>query len=199
MITTVLVDDHKLFCDGLEKLLNDSGQFHVIRKFHTGLSLLENIERLAPEMLLLDVEMPGVTGLDVVKSIRTQNATMKIVVISMHEESVYSREANACGANGYLVKSIESSVLIDTLLEIYNGARIFSKSRVSILNEGKILSAQEMKILNLIALGKSSKDIADALSISDLTVKTHRRNIIKKLKASNSAELIKIAHEKGFL
>src|SRR5690242_19323495 len=115
MIRTVLVDDHKLFCDGLERVLNDSGQFKVIEKFYNGNSLLEKVNTLQPDLLIIDVEMPNINGFDTIKRIRLNNDTAKIVVLSMHEENVYSQEAFMLGADGYLNKSMESVQLIESL------------------------------------------------------------------------------------
>src|SRR5689334_21015179 len=125
MIKTILVDDHRLFSEGVEKLLDGSGHFKVIEKFKEGRLLLENIQALKPDLVLLDIDMPGLNGLDVIKRIRINNATVKIVFLSMHEESVFFREASQLGANGYLIKSIESNQLIESLLKVCNGIKVF--------------------------------------------------------------------------
>lgn len=197
-ISVILADDHKLFCEGLERVLSESGKFKVVGKFHNGQSLLENLNNLNADLLIIDVEMPLLNGFDTIKRIRINNPTLKIVVLSMHEESVFSHEAFTLGANAYLNKSMESAALIESLLAAYDGKKIFS----SFSNVTKVespFSDREYEVLKLIASGKTSEQIAERLHISHLTVKAHRRNMMRKLHVNNAAELISKALEMGFL
>jgi DNA-binding NarL/FixJ family response regulator len=197
-IKTVLADDHKLFCEGLERVLAETGKFVVVGKFHNGQNLLENLTTATPELLVIDVEMPQLNGFDTIKRIRLNNPDLKIVVLSMHEESVFSHEAFTLGANAYLNKSMESAALIEALLDAYNGKKIFPVFN----NVSKIespFSDREYEILRMIAGGKTSEQIADRLHISHLTVKAHRRNMMRKLNVNNAAELVSKALEMGFL
>jgi len=198
LIRTVLADDHKLFCDGLERVLNDSGHFQVIQKFYNGQSLLEKIQVHNPELLIVDVEMPAINGFDVIKRIRVNNTVTKIVVLSMHEETVFSQEAFMLGADAYLNKSMESMQLIDSLLKTCQGAKLFSAASTTTKIESPF-SEREHEILRHIASGKTSEQIAERLKISHLTVKAHRRNMMRKLNVNNAAELITKALEMGFL
>ena len=198
MIRTVLVDDHKLFCDGLERVLNDSGQFTVIEKFYNGNSLLEKMNSLQPDLLIIDVEMPNINGFDTIKRIRSNNNSSKIVVLSMHEENIYSQEAFMLGADGYLNKSMESRQLIDSLQKACDGERLFPAAAMTTKIETPF-SDREHEILKLIGSGKTSEQIAERLKISHLTVKAHRRNMMRKLNVNNAAELISKALEMGFL
>jgi DNA-binding NarL/FixJ family response regulator len=198
LIRTVLADDHKLFCDGLERVLTDSGHFQVVQKFYNGQTLLEKIQVHNPELLILDVEMPNINGFDVIKRIRLNNKTSKIVVLSMHEETVFSQEAFMLGADAYLNKSMESMHLIDSLLKTCEGAKLFPPAATASRIESPF-SDREHEILRLIASGKTSEQIAERLKISHLTVKAHRRNMMRKLDVNNAAELITKALEMGFL
>lgn len=198
MIRTILADDHKLFCDGLERVLNDSNHFHVIQKFYNGQTLLEKLPSYNADLLIIDVEMPAINGFDAIKRIRLNNNTSKIVVLSMHEESVFSQEAYMLGADAYLNKSMESMQLIDSLLKTCNGEKIFPVSATTTKIESPF-SDREHEILRLIASGKTSEQIAERLKISHLTVKAHRRNMMRKLNVNNTAELIAKALEMGFL
>jgi DNA-binding NarL/FixJ family response regulator len=198
VIRTVLADDHKLFCDGLEKVLNDSGHFSVIQKFHNGQTLLERLPSMEADLLVIDVEMPTINGFDAIKRIRINNHTSKIVVLSMHEESVFSQEAYQLGADAYLNKSMESAQLIDSLLKACNGTKIFPPSATASRIESPF-SEREHEILRLIANGRTSEQIAERLKISHLTVKAHRRNMMRKLDVGNVAELISKALEMGYL
>jgi len=200
MIQTILADDHKLFSHGLTKLLDESLHFKVIEQFARGDSLLESIDQYSAELLLLDIDIPGMNGIEILKRIRLKNTDLKIVMLSMHEENIYSREAFALGANGYLTKSIDSSQLIQLLIRVSQGERIFPAiSSFDSKVESQILSRQEVKILRLIASGKTSEEIATLLHISALTVKVHRRNMMKKLKANSSAEMISLGFNKGII
>ncbi|MBT1699303.1 response regulator transcription factor [Fulvivirgaceae bacterium PWU4] len=198
MIRTILADDHKLFCDGLERVLNDSGHFQVVQKFYNGQSLLEKMQAYNADLLIIDVEMPAINGFDAIKRIRLNNNTSKIVVLSMHEESVFSQEAFMLGADAYLNKSMESMQLIDSLLKTCQGAKLFPAASMTTKIESPF-SEREQEILRLIASGKTSEQIAERLKISHLTVKAHRRNMMRKLNVNNAAELITKALEMGFL
>jgi DNA-binding NarL/FixJ family response regulator len=198
LIKTILADDHKLFCDGLERLLNDSGHFEVLQKFYNGQTLLEKINSHNADLLIIDVEMPNINGFDAIKRIRLNNNSSKIVVLSMHEENVFSQEAFMLGADAYLNKSMESMQLIDSLLKTVQGQKIFPQAATTTKIESPF-SDREHEILRLIASGKTSEQIAERLKISHLTVKAHRRNMMRKLNVNNAAELITKALEMGFL
>lgn len=199
MIQTVLVDDHKLFAEGLERILIDSGHFDMVGKFYTGKSLLAELQHLTPQLLVSDVELGDLTGLDLIARVRLIHPEIKIVLLSMHEEPLFSNEALSLGADGYLVKSIEHARLVDALLEIAAGKKVFPPTKNSPLSKPSPLSEREMEILKLLAKGKTSGEIANALTISELTVKTHRRNMMRKLKVKNVAALITKLMELGHL
>jgi DNA-binding NarL/FixJ family response regulator len=198
LINTILVDDHALFCDGLERVLTDTKQFCVVNKFHSGKNLLHAPFDPSANLLIIDIEMPGMNGFDVIRRLRLKNKQLKIVILSMHEEMAYSNEASAIGADAFLSKTLESSVLVDLLLRIIKGESIFAKKSQPRENND-LLSDREIEVLRLIAKGKTSKEIGIELNISPLTIKAHRRNMIKKLQVSNSTELISQALEKGLL
>jgi DNA-binding NarL/FixJ family response regulator len=198
-IKTVLADDHKLFCEGLERVLAESGKFLVAGKFHNGQTLLENLTHSKPELLVIDVEMPLLNGFDTIKRIRLNNPDIKIVVLSMHEESVFSQEAYTLGANAYLNKSMESASLLEALNEVCAGKKIFPVFTSTVSKIESPFSDREYEILRMIASGKTSEQIADRLHISHLTVKAHRRNMMRKLNVNNAAELVSKALEMGFL
>jgi len=197
MIKTVLADDHKVFCDGLAKLLTDTQNFEIINKFHHGQDLLENIYDLPLDLLILDFQMPGLNCEEVIQRIRIVRQNLKIIVLSMHEESIYSKKVIMAGANAYLTKSIDSETLIESIIKTMNNEEI--KTRNLPVKSKSILSKQEMAIVKMIADGKNSNLIGQLLNISPLTVKAHRRNIIRKLGVNNSSELIKIVIAKGIL
>lgn len=198
-VRTVLADDHKLFCEGLERVLAESGKFDIVAKFHNGQSLLENFSACKPDLLVIDVEMPMLNGFDTIKRIRINNPKVIIVVLSMHEASVFSQEAYTLGANGYLNKSMESESLIDALLRACRGEKIFPVFNPAVPKIQSPFSERELEILRMITSGKTSEQIAERLHISHLTVKAHRRNMMRKLNVNNAAELVSKALEMGFL
>jgi DNA-binding NarL/FixJ family response regulator len=197
MITTVLVDDHRLFSDGLEKLLNDTKQFNVIKKFDAGTTLLQSIHELQFDLLLIDIEMKGLDGFETIRRLKLINGiNFKIVILSMHEELVYKKEAYEIGVNGHICKTINETSLVDNLVKIMNN-QVYTIESAPLDKVKSLLSKQEIKVLKLISQGRNSHEISQELSISTLTVKVHRRNILRKLNANNSAESINIAISKG--
>jgi DNA-binding NarL/FixJ family response regulator len=198
LINTILVDDHSLFCDGLEKVLAETQQFSIVKKFNSGKGLLSTTIDPTVNLLIIDIEMPGLSGFDVIKRLRLKNEQLKIVILSMHEEIAYSNEACAVGADAYLAKTLESSTLVDLLLKINQGERIFL-SKPQTRENNSLLSDRELEVLKLLARGKTSKQIGLELNISPLTIKAHRRNMIKKLQVNNSTELISKVLEDGIL
>lgn len=199
VIQTVLVDDHKVFCEGLERVLEDTGAFKVIGKFHNGQALLEKISALRADLIIIDIEMPLLNGFDTVKRIKFNNPDVKIAVLTMHEELVFSEEAFSLGATAYLNKSMESEGLIQSLKDVSQGKKIFSRSSNPVSKIESPFSERELEILKLITTGKTSEQIAERLKISHLTVKAHRRNMMRKLSVNNAAELISKALEMGYL
>jgi DNA-binding NarL/FixJ family response regulator len=198
LISTVLVDDHRLFAEGLEKLLADSRHFNVLSKFNDGRTLLDYLTDHEPDLVILDIEMPALNGLDIMKRLSLSPLQSKIVFLSMHEDPIYAREAFALGAYGYLNKSMESSLLIESLLQIHEGKKVFPNISFKVVNESP-LSGREITILKLISRGLTSEEIAQQLHISPLTVKSHRKNMIQKLKARNSSEMLVKAFERGII
>jgi two-component system response regulator NreC len=198
LINTIIVDDHALFCDGLDRVLSETKLFRVVNKFNSGKSLLSSTIDPTVHLLIIDIEMPGLNGFDVIKRVRLKNKQLKIVILSMHEESAYSSEASALGADAFLSKTLESSELVDLLIRINQGERVFEQTAQAKENTN-LLSDREVEVLKLLASGKTSKEIGVELNISPLTIKAHRRNMIKKLQVSNSSELISKALQVGIL
>lgn len=197
-IRTILVDDHLLFTQGLERLLNESGDFNILSKFTDGKSVLDYLQDHSVDLVILDIEMPKMNGLDVAKRIHSFTPETRVVFLSMHEDNVYAREAIALGSAGLLNKSMESNLLIDSLKKVMNGENVFPQvaSRPA---EDSTLSEREKTILKLMARGMTSEEISGQLRISPLTVKSHRKNMLHKLKAKNAGELLVKAFERGII
>lgn len=200
MIRTLIIDDHKIFAEGLERLLTESGYFQIVEKFYNGKSLLENLPGYDPQLLIVDIELGGLTGLDLISRIRLTKPQVKIAMLSMHEDSVFANESITLGADGFLLKSMEYSVLINSLLQITQGKKIFPSARKkNQVEQVSPISDRELEILKQLVKGKTSLEISETLKISHLTVKTHRRNMMRKLKVSNVASLIRVTIERGYL
>jgi DNA-binding NarL/FixJ family response regulator len=198
MIRTVLTDDHSVFLDGLGKLLTETNEFEIVGKFRDGALLLDKIDSLQPDLLILDIDMPRMSGLEVIKRLRTRNKKTKIVMLSMHDEVGYSMEASSLGANGYVLKSAHTNRLIEIIHSILSGINHFPKAH-RIAESNNLLSDREIEILKHLSEGQSNESVSQKLKISVLTVKTHRKNILRKLNADNSLQMIRIAFEKGLI
>jgi DNA-binding NarL/FixJ family response regulator len=198
MIRTIIIDDHKLFADGIARLLNDAQRFEVVSKFNSGISFLQALPIDSVDLVIIDVDMPMLSGFDVIRRLRSQNKTVKVVVVSMHETLAYSNEAAELGANGYLVKSLDSDALVTRLERIMDGENFFLK-KVKTIETVSLLSKRETEVLQLMAKGKTSDEISGLLNISTVTVKAHRTNIFRKLEVKNAAELIMKAFHLGLL
>src|SRR5690349_13865157 len=146
MIKTIIVDDHKLFSEGVEKLLHGSGQFEIIAKFNDGRTLLNSIHNLPHDLLLIDIDMPEINGLDAIRRIRVNDKKLKIVVLSMHVETAFLHETKGLGANGYLTKSIDGNQLIESLVKVHQGDYVFPVFKPVESSLDIILSDREIEI-----------------------------------------------------
>lgn len=198
MVDVILADDHVLFTDGLELVLNRSGKFRIIGKVNNPLDLLDFVQLHPCELLLLDIQMPGLDGIELLKRIPSRFPHIKTVILSMHEEDDFISEVMALGANGFIPKSTESHLMVERLERVIAGEKVFPKPmRKAALNQ--IFTEREVEILRLISKGKSNTEIADSLFITVHTVKTHRRNMLRRLNASNTSQLLKIGFENNLL
>lgn len=201
-IRIVLADDHALIREGFKKLLieRENPFVELVGEAENGKELLEIVAKTPPDLVLTDIKMPLLSGLDALKEIKEKNPEIKVVILTMHEESEYIKRAISSGADGYLSKNIEQQELERAIKTVFNGAKYFSASVNAILLtqlseqhviEQTDISPRENEVLQLVAQGLSTKQIAAQLDISNRTVETHRINLLKKLKANNTAELIK--------
>jgi DNA-binding NarL/FixJ family response regulator len=198
-IKIILADDHPLIREGFKSLLGKSEHFEIIGEATNGQQLIELVEQLHPDIVLTDISMPVINGLVAIEKIKKENSEVKMVVLSMHEERAYVINALKAGAQGYLLKSIEGAELEKALLTIYEGGKYFSATIGNVLAESVTrdqteagdITPREKEVLELVAKGQSTKQIADVLGISIRTVETHRVNMLKKMKVNNTAELIR--------
>jgi DNA-binding NarL/FixJ family response regulator len=212
VISIVLADDHQILRQGLCKLLEEDPEFRVVGEAGDGWEAVELVERLKPDLLVVDLVMPGLNGLDVIRSVRQRSERTRIIVLSMHANEAHVVEALRSGASGYLLKESSSSELIGAVHAIMEGRRFLSPSLAEraldayIERVGKpvedpydMLTARERQVLQLAAEGHSNAEIAERLSIGVRTVETHRSNVLHKLSLKNQSELIRYAVQRDLL
>ncbi|WKL45340.1 response regulator transcription factor [Flavobacterium sp. ZE23DGlu08] len=211
-IRVVLADDHVFVRDGIKSLLENEANIEVVGEATDGLEALKTVESCKPDLLILDIRMPNMTGIEVVEKLRSQNNLVKIVMLSMHESEEYVLKSIKAGADGYLLKGSSKEEFLKALQTIANGGKYFSGDISSILigqlnnstsiqepkpmqDEEQLITKREREILKLLLSGKGNKEIAEALDISKRTAEVHRFNLMKKLKVKNLMELSNKANE----
>jgi DNA-binding NarL/FixJ family response regulator len=203
-IKIFIADDHRLVLDGLATLIESIDGFTLGGKFNSGRDLIDALDKTKtlPDICLVDIEMKGMDGIETVKLIRQKFPLLKIMALTMHEENHFVNRMITAGANGYVLKNIDRDVFEKSIHRILNNERFFTAG-INEDNKGieqpDDLTSREKQLLKLIVLGKSNKEIAEELFISDRTVDTHRTNIKRKLKISSLAQLIQYAKDHGYM
>jgi two-component system nitrate/nitrite response regulator NarL len=207
-----LADDHVFVRDGIKSLLENEANIEVISEATDGLEALKMVETTPLDLLILDIRMPNLTGIEVVEKLRSQNNPIKIVMLSMHESEEYVLKSIKAGADGYLLKGSSKEEFLKALHTVANGGKYFSGDISSILinqltnttipketkqtlSEEMVITKREKEILKLLLSGKGNKEIAEALEISKRTAEVHRFNLMKKLQVKNLMELSNKANE----
>jgi two-component system nitrate/nitrite response regulator NarL len=198
-----IADDHTLFCDGLQNIIEKNKIGIVAATFNNGKSLLSHLNLSIPDLVILDINMPEVNGLEATKIIRKNYPKIKILIVSMKEEIKMIKELKTIGISGYLTKFIGEFDLIEAIENIKKGNLYFPilDNFDNTLQEKKNYSINitesEIRIMRLVIEGFSSKEIADQLNLSVHTVNTHRKNIIRKTSFKNTIEMINYAKKNG--
>lgn len=196
--TVLLVDDHRILLDGIKNLLQEPYEVKAIAS--SGQEALELIKNHDYDVLITDYEMPGINGLDLVKAMNTTQPEARVIVLSMHDDPSVIRELFRAGASGYILKKDTYNNLATALQKVMEGKRFISDAIAEVLindspEETKgPLTPREIEILKLVTREMSSKQIAEILFISERTVETHRKNILKKTGVTNLAGLVKYAY-----
>lgn len=215
-LRVVLADDHVFVRDGIKSLLENEVNIEVVGEATDGVEALKIIESLNPDLLILDIRMPNLTGIEVVENLRVHNKSLKIVMLSMHESEEYVLKSIKAGADGYLLKGSSKEEFLKAIHTVANGGKYFSGDISSILisqlsnpnaikepkknlEEELLITKREKEILTLLLAGKGNKEIADTLDISKRTAEVHRFNLMKKLKVKNLIELSNKATEFSLL
>ncbi|MWB93331.1 response regulator [Flavobacterium sp. GA093] len=216
IIRVVLADDHVFVRDGIKSLLENEANIEVVGEAIDGADALEVVNTYQPDLLIVDIRMPNLTGIEVVEKLRSDNNTVKIIMLSMHESEEYVLKSIKAGADGYLLKGSSKEEFLKALHTVAAGGKYFSGDISSILigqltstsvslepkqnlGEEMMITKREKEILTLLLSGKGNKEIAEALEISKRTAEVHRFNLMKKLKVKNLMELSNKATEYSLL
>lgn len=203
-IRILLADDHPMIRAGFKSMLDKNERFEIVGEAGNGKELIALAGQLNPDIILVDISMPVMSGLDSLDELSSQLPGVRIIILTMHEEREYILQALKSGAAGYLIKNIERFELERAIITVYEGGKYFSPIITNILAEAVSkpetgdtadVTPREKEVLELVAQGNSTKQIADLLGISIRTVESHRINMLKKLKVNNTAGLIKKAIE----
>ena len=203
MIRVVLADDHTIVREGLKQLLAAAGDMQVLGEAQNGHEVIERIRTLDFDLLLLDMSMPGRSGIELIRQVRAEKPRLRMLVLSMHEENQYAVRAIRAGASGYLTKESASRQLVEAIRKVAAGGAFISSEvaqqlALAAMPDAKgpphaALSDREFQIFRMLADGLSVSDIAERLSLSVKTVSTHKSNILRKMNMSTPAELIRYA------
>jgi two-component system, NarL family, response regulator NreC len=211
-IRILLADDHTVMRRGLRLLLESRAEFVVVAEASDGRQAVERAEATQPDVAILDITMPNLSGIEAAKRINAALPEIAIVILSMHADEGYVLRALKAGAKGYLLKDSAEGDLIDAIKSVHEGKTFFSPEITRMLMEDYVrgrtrgaedsydlLTSREREILQLLAELKSNKEIAQLLNLSLYTVETHRRNLQEKLNLHSVAELILYAMRKGVI
>ena len=214
MTTRVLLaDDHAVLRAGLRLLLTGQNEFEVVAEASTGSAALSLAEKLQPDLILLDLSMPGLGGMDVLPTLRKMTPSAKILILTMHDDPQYLRQALKQGASGYVLKKAADAELISAIRAVLRGEMYVHPSMTRVLLEDILpetkfssadltwasLSEREQEVLKMVALGHTSAEIADQLSLSAKTVETYRARGMEKLGLRTRAALVKFALQEGLI
>lgn len=209
----VVAEDQKILREGLKSLLSSSDDFEVVGEAEDGLNAVRCVEKFSPELLLLDISMPKMSGISAIKEIKSQFTETKILVLTVHESEEYILEVFKSGADGYCLKDASHSELMVAIKSVLSGKRYISPGISGKVLEGYLgdretlkpnsswdsLTQREREILKLVGEGYKNKDIADYLCISAKTVEKHRSNIMEKLDLHTASALTAYAIKKGLV
>ncbi len=206
MIRILLADDHTIVRQGLKLILSSQPDFQVIGEAANGREVVDLAEKLHPDIVLLDVAMPELNGIEATRRMMEANGRLRILVLSMHKESVYVREILKAGARGYLLKDVIDTELLNAVRSVARGdgyispavsGALLSDYRQNVTDPADLLTNREREVLLLIAEGKTNKEVATKLNLSVYTVDSHRGKIMEKLNLHSTGELVRFAIKNG--
>jgi len=202
----ILADDHAMFREGIRRIIERIEDLAIICEVNDGLELLDVLKGSRPDLVILDISMPNLRGLEAIREIKKTYPKVKVLVLTMHKKREFILQALRDGADGFLLKEDAGGELIRAVQTIRNGGKYLSPLLSSVLaslalekDEPEILTRREKEILKLVAEGKKTREIAEVLYISPNTVRRHRSNVMEKLKIKRLADLVKYAISQNYL
>jgi len=213
-ITVLLAEDHMIVREGLKKLLETESDIEVVGEATNGRQAVELNQKLRPDVIVMDIAMPQLNGLEATRQILKTFPAVKVIILSAHSDDAYVESATALGASGYLVKQTSAHFLSEAIRDVQKGKTFFSptvskrfhkRQQESLDRKGLPkanvvqLSSREVEVLQLIAEGEANKQIAESLSISIKTVEKHREHLMRKLDIHDTAGLTRYAIEVGII
>jgi DNA-binding NarL/FixJ family response regulator len=201
-IRVLCVDDHPIVREGIAAIIGLQADMTMAGTAATGREAIERFVELRPDVSLVDLRLPDMSGYDVIRAIRARSPNARVVVLSSHEGDVDIQRALEAGAQGYVVKGIVRDELLDIIRGVHAGKRRLPAAVAQKLAEhiaDEAISPRELEVLSLMAAGKRNKEIAGDLSIAEDTVKMHVRNILSKLQVSDRTEAVTIALRRGII
>ncbi len=211
-IRVLLADDHTILRDGIRALLVDQADIEVIGEAEDGLSTVKMVGKLKPDVVIMDIAMPLLNGLEATRQIQRDYPQVKVLILTMHENEEYIRQVLAAGALGYVLKDAAAQDLLGAIRAVHRGEAVLSPAITRLVIEDYLrwgdirpadtsngLTPREREILQLIAEGYTNKEIAEILSLSVKTIQSHRSNLMSKLDLHDRGELIKYAIQKKII
>lgn len=200
-ITLLIADDHPVFLNGLEALLQKETRISVVAKAGDGLSALEAIRSKKPDIAILDIYMPKMDGVEVLRAVLNEGLNVKVIILSMHKEEHLTKSLHAMGLRGYILKENAMTEILQCIEAVAAGGIFYSPQAAAHLisqdekagDPAKKLTPMELRVLALIAEEKSTRQISEMLYLSDNTIRNHRSNICKKLGISGNFALVRYA------
>jgi DNA-binding NarL/FixJ family response regulator len=210
VIRILLADDHSIVRSGLRRIVEDAGDMSVVAEAADGREAIQQVHQFKPEVAVIDISMPGLDGLEVISQLRHHYPHLPILVLTMHEEEQYVVRSIAAGANGYITKRSAPEQLVKAIRKVYGGGRFLSDTAAESLaqhlaggprNRSPLdsLSNREIQVLRRLAMGQTTREIAESYNISSKTVDTYRFRLLKKLNLRNNTELSRFAIQNGLV
>ena len=210
-IKVLIADDNQLFREILAKLFKDATDIEIVAQAEDGLEVLEKVRLSKPDIVLMDIAMPRLNGMDTTLALLKNFPDIKTIALTTHDEKAYIKGMLEAGAWGYLLKNCKYDQLVDAIVQVYNGKKYISTDVTEIIIQDYLkqdsqgttklpkLTERESEVLTLLAEGKSIREISEALFISIKTVGSHKENIFEKLEFENMTQLIKFAIKNGII
>lgn len=201
MIKVLITDDHPVVRRGIRQILEDDDRISLVEEAANGIELIEKLNKQVFDVILLDITLPGKSGVDLIPEIKKIQKSAGILILSIHSEEIYAQKAIKNGASGYLTKTSAPEELIAAILKVAEGGKYISASLAEQISFNILrgqddpihnkLSVRELEVISLLASGKTLSNIAESLSLSPRTVSTYRRRILEKLNLKTTSEIIR--------